>query len=195
MDCKDEQWFGGSIQRIECEKLLKKDGIQHGQFILRESGSGGGQFTITARVNRGIKHFRIAREDGGSYYIASGVTFPSIFSLVHNYMNEDISSEGVLIRLKSYRVNGGARNDNAPPQMQLPGLAMYSKEEQERQHKQEVQQRMMRRASSAHNHKPKSKRGPQPPPPNASKMATTKTFDINDLCDGVESADIDDEEF
>ncbi|CAH8614861.1 unnamed protein product [Dicrocoelium dendriticum] len=78
-----EKWYHGALQRTYAEYLLNS-GIT-GSFLVRESESKPGQFTISLRHEGRICHYRINRDDNGMYYVTESATYPSIHDLVHHH--------------------------------------------------------------------------------------------------------------
>jgi hypothetical protein len=59
-----EDWFHGRIKRQEAEKILLQRGA-HGGFLLRESESTPGEYSLSVRDGDNVKHYRIRTLDGG----------------------------------------------------------------------------------------------------------------------------------
>lgn len=61
-----EEWFHGTIKRAEAEKILLSNG-RHGDFLIRESESKPGDYSLSIREGDGVKHYRIRKlDDGGA---------------------------------------------------------------------------------------------------------------------------------
>eukprot|EP00051_Salpingoeca_urceolata_P016150 m.213238 g.213238 ORF g.213238 m.213238 type:complete len:648 (+) comp18602_c0_seq5:1936-3879(+) len=79
-------WCHGSISRNASEYLLNLDKTK-GAFLVRESQTVPGSYTLSLFDGRRIGHYRIV-EDGGEFHIRPGETFPDIPSLVDRYRDD-----------------------------------------------------------------------------------------------------------
>jgi hypothetical protein len=59
-----EDWFHGRIKRQEAEKILLHRGA-HGSYLLRESESTPGEYSLSVREGDNVKHYRIRTLDEG----------------------------------------------------------------------------------------------------------------------------------
>eukprot|EP00054_Salpingoeca_dolichothecata_P016216 m.94704 g.94704 ORF g.94704 m.94704 type:complete len:502 (-) comp21875_c0_seq1:229-1734(-) len=91
-----EPWFHGRIKRSEAEKILLHCGT-HGGYLIRESESKPGDYSLSVRDGDNIKHYRIRTLDDGGYYIARRVTFKDLHELVAHY---GIDADGLCVNLK-----------------------------------------------------------------------------------------------
>ncbi|XP_072015339.1 tyrosine-protein kinase STK-like [Amphiura filiformis] len=88
IDMKD--WYFGAISRKEAEKTLLVPGLQKGSFLIRESESAKGNYSLSLldmESNRTVvKHYRIRStlNDQG-YYITDRIHFTSLDELVQHY--------------------------------------------------------------------------------------------------------------
>ncbi|KYO28559.1 hypothetical protein Y1Q_0005355 [Alligator mississippiensis] len=85
-----EKWFFKTISRKEAERLLLAPGNKAGAFLVRESETCKGAYSLSVRDSDAasgdiIKHYRIRTLDGGGYYISPRTTFSSLHQLVHYY--------------------------------------------------------------------------------------------------------------
>eukprot|EP01147_Barroeca_monosierra_P008492 gene8492-962_t len=81
-----EEWFHGTIKRAEAEKILLSNG-RHGDFLIRESESKPGDYSLSIREGDGVKHYRIRKLDDGGFYITRRATFRNLHELVDHYRN------------------------------------------------------------------------------------------------------------
>jgi fyn-related kinase len=79
-------WFHGKIKRIDAEKRVLAVGNPHGTFLVRDSESQPGNYSLTVRDGDTVKHYRIRKTDTGGYYIASRAMFNSLDELIQHYM-------------------------------------------------------------------------------------------------------------
>ena len=67
-----------------------------GSFLIRESESKPGDFSLSLRDGEIVKHYRIRSMDSGGYYIAHRAKFPTLSELVEHYQE---NSDGLVIKL------------------------------------------------------------------------------------------------
>ncbi|NXG67591.1 LCK kinase, partial [Hemiprocne comata] len=96
-----EPWFFKNISRKDAERQLLASGNTHGSFLIRESETSKGSYSLSVRdfdQNQGetVKHYKIRNMDNGGYYISPRVTFSSLHELVDYYTR---SSDGLCTRL------------------------------------------------------------------------------------------------
>ncbi|XP_066273344.1 tyrosine-protein kinase Src42A-like [Branchiostoma lanceolatum] len=77
-------WFFGKIKRMDAERQLLKTGEQ-GSFLVRESESKLGEFSLSLRDVNSVKHYRLGRWANGEFYINRRTTFRDLASLVDHY--------------------------------------------------------------------------------------------------------------
>jgi hypothetical protein len=81
-------WFHGNITRAEAELSLSS-GI-NGSFLVRESESKPGQFSISLRYDGRVFHYRIHFDAGGKCYVTPESKFDTLAKLVlHHSKNPD----------------------------------------------------------------------------------------------------------
>ncbi|XP_024055081.1 tyrosine-protein kinase Lck isoform X1 [Terrapene carolina triunguis] len=85
-----EPWFFKNLSRKDAERQLLASGNTHGSFLIRESESTKGSFSLSVRdfdQNQGemVKHYKIRNMDNGGYYISPRITFSSLHELVEHY--------------------------------------------------------------------------------------------------------------
>ena len=70
-----EEWYRGNIKRADAEKeLLYKGQNCNGLFLIRESESKPGDYSLSIRDEDTVKHYRIKRWDDGRFFIAKRVS-------------------------------------------------------------------------------------------------------------------------
>uniref|UniRef100_A0A8C0XVS2 Src-like-adapter 2 n=1 Tax=Castor canadensis TaxID=51338 RepID=A0A8C0XVS2_CASCN len=83
-------WLYEGLSREKAEELLLLPGNSGGAFLVRESQTRRGCYSLSVRLSRPtswdrIRHYRIHRLDNGWLYISPCLTFPSLQALVDHY--------------------------------------------------------------------------------------------------------------
>ncbi|KAM7124980.1 src-like-adapter 2 isoform 1-T2 [Molossus nigricans] len=83
-------WLYEGLSREKAEELLLLPGNPGGAFLIRESQTRRGCYSLSVRLSRStswdrIRHYRIQRLDNGWLYISQRLTFPSLQALVDHY--------------------------------------------------------------------------------------------------------------
>ncbi|KAL7389146.1 hypothetical protein ABVT39_027093 [Epinephelus coioides] len=96
-----EKWFFKDMSRRETERLLLAPGNKPGAFLVRESETCKGSFSLSVRDHTSeqgdvVKHYKIRCMDKGGYYISPSTTFPSLQELVKYYTR---TADGLCQRL------------------------------------------------------------------------------------------------
>ncbi|XP_075889571.1 GRB2-related adapter protein-like [Nelusetta ayraudi] len=88
-------WYAGEVSRHEAEKRLR--GQEAGVFLVRESESAPGEFSVSVSYGDRVEHFRVL--EGGGQYSIWDESFCSLNRLVDYYRSHSIAVEKV-IRLR-----------------------------------------------------------------------------------------------
>ncbi|XP_043938413.1 tyrosine-protein kinase Lck [Protopterus annectens] len=96
-----EQWFFKGMSRKDAERNLLAPGNTLGSFIIRESETTKGSYSLSVRDfddNNGdvVKHYKIRNMDNGGYYVSPRITFNSLSEMVQHYMK---TADGLCTRL------------------------------------------------------------------------------------------------
>ncbi|XP_037607593.1 tyrosine-protein kinase Blk [Sebastes umbrosus] len=96
-----EKWFFRDLSRRETERLLLAPGNKPGAFLVRESETCKGSFSLSVRdynPEQGdvVKHYKIRALDKGGYYISPSNSFPCLQELVKYYTR---TADGLCLRL------------------------------------------------------------------------------------------------
>uniref|UniRef100_A0A8C6V517 Tyrosine-protein kinase n=1 Tax=Naja naja TaxID=35670 RepID=A0A8C6V517_NAJNA len=91
-----EPWFFGAIKRADAEKHLLYHENVTGAFLIRESESQKGEFSLSVRDGATVKHYRIKRMDNGDFFMTRRATFHTLNAFVTHYSK---SSDGLCVRL------------------------------------------------------------------------------------------------
>ncbi|KAM4841956.1 src-like-adapter 2 [Thomomys bottae] len=83
-------WLYEGLSREKAEELLLLPGNPGGAFLIRESQTRKGCYSLSVRLSRPaswdrIRHYRIQHLDNGWLYISPRLTFPSLQALVDHY--------------------------------------------------------------------------------------------------------------
>ncbi|CAH2222260.1 tyrosine- kinase Lck [Pelobates cultripes] len=88
-----ESWFFKDLGRKDAERQLLAPGNQQGSFLVRESETNKGSYSLSVRdldQNQGevVKHYKIRNLDNGGFYVSPRITFNSLHELVQHYSNK-----------------------------------------------------------------------------------------------------------
>ncbi|XP_040042031.1 GRB2-related adapter protein [Gasterosteus aculeatus] len=82
-------WFAGRVSRLEAEKRLQRHDA--GVFLVRESESAPGEFSVSVSYGERVEHFRVL--EGGGQYCIWDESFRSLNRLVDFYRTHSIAVE------------------------------------------------------------------------------------------------------
>ncbi|XP_058471153.1 tyrosine-protein kinase Lck isoform X1 [Solea solea] len=88
-----EPWFFKNISRNEAMRLLLAPGNTQGSFLIRESETSAGSYSLSIRdldhnTGEGVKHYRIRNLDNGGFYITAKISFISLKELVQHHSRD-----------------------------------------------------------------------------------------------------------
>ncbi|NXA97879.1 SLAP2 protein, partial [Melanocharis versteri] len=83
-------WLYEGVSQQKAEELLLRPGNHSGSFLIRESQTRQGCYSLSVRRGErtawaSVTHYRIHRLDNGWLYISPRLTFPSLHNLVDHY--------------------------------------------------------------------------------------------------------------
>ncbi|OWK54127.1 Proto-oncogene tyrosine-protein kinase Yrk [Lonchura striata] len=86
-----EEWYFGKIGRKDAERQLLCHGNSRGTFLIRESETTKGAYSLSIRdwdeaKGDHVKHYKIRKLDSGGYYITTRAQFNTIQQLVQHYI-------------------------------------------------------------------------------------------------------------
>ncbi|NWR43307.1 GRAP protein, partial [Regulus satrapa] len=85
------RWYAGRISRQRAEeRLLQRDHL--GAFLVRDSESSPGEFSLSVNYGKHIQHFKVLRERNGKYFLWEE-KFNSLNELVDFYRITTIAKE------------------------------------------------------------------------------------------------------
>ncbi|KAM9305441.1 GRB2-related adapter protein [Gastrophryne carolinensis] len=94
---KPHPWYAGRLSRQVAEEILLRRRFL-GAFLIRESESSPGEFSISVNYGHQVQHFKVLREPSGTYYLWEA-KFSSLNELVEFYRSSSIAkSHQVLLR-------------------------------------------------------------------------------------------------
>ncbi|KAF1373129.1 hypothetical protein PFLUV_G00257120 [Perca fluviatilis] len=85
-----EEWYFGKMGRKDAERLLLNPGNHRGTFLVRESETTKGAYSLSIRdwdetKGDNVKHYKIRKLDSGGYYITTRAQFDTLQKLVKHY--------------------------------------------------------------------------------------------------------------
>ncbi|XP_059140212.1 tyrosine-protein kinase SYK-like [Physella acuta] len=81
----NELYFYGRITRQEAEEILAVNGMEDGLYLLRESITPMGNFSLSMAYEGRPVHYSIEKKIDGQFMIAEGVTFRDPVALIQHY--------------------------------------------------------------------------------------------------------------
>ncbi|OZC09255.1 SH3 domain protein [Onchocerca flexuosa] len=86
----------GKISRADAEALLLRSGNGDGAFLVRQSESSPGDFSISVRFQDSVQHFKVLRDNNGKYYLWV-VKFNSINELITYHRSASVSRSHTIL--------------------------------------------------------------------------------------------------
>ncbi|KAI0981798.1 hypothetical protein GJ496_011701 [Pomphorhynchus laevis] len=90
-------WFYGEITRRDAE--IKLSNCTDGSFLVRNSESVRGQFSLTLRFENRIYHYRITKDNFDQYYINNDKRFLTLEKLIDNHID---NADGLVCTLSPF---------------------------------------------------------------------------------------------
>nr|XP_039265386.1 1-phosphatidylinositol 4,5-bisphosphate phosphodiesterase gamma-1-like isoform X1 [Styela clava] len=94
-----ENWYHGSKDRSSIERLLREYAGPDGSFVVRDSSTFIGNYTLSFWFKGRVHHCRIHSQQlvGGliEYYLVSENHFDSLYSLICHYLHEPLKNESI----------------------------------------------------------------------------------------------------
>ncbi|XP_074604667.1 small wing phospholipase C gamma 1 isoform X2 [Brevipalpus obovatus] len=100
-----EKWFHGKLEggRTEASRLLMKNAdLGDGTYLVRESDTFVGDYSLSFLRDGKVKHCRIrSRQENGQtrYSLVDGISFDSLFSLITHYQTHPLRSQDISVFL------------------------------------------------------------------------------------------------
>ncbi|VDP16871.1 unnamed protein product [Soboliphyme baturini] len=92
---RDHRWYYGRISRADAESMLKKQ-PNDGAFLIRESESCPGDFSLSVKFQDGVQHFKVLRDGVGKYFLWV-VKFNSLNELVAYHRIASVSRTSTIL--------------------------------------------------------------------------------------------------
>ncbi|XP_038042885.1 GRB2-related adapter protein isoform X3 [Anas acuta] len=105
---KPHPWYAGRISRHLAEELLLKRKYL-GAFLIRESESAPGEFSVSVNYGQHVQHFKVLRERNGKYFLWEE-KFNSLNELVDFYRTTTIAKKQQIF----------LRDDDQSPEVRRP---------------------------------------------------------------------------
>eukprot|EP00927_Polykrikos_kofoidii_P048992 TRINITY_DN43144_c0_g1_i1.p1 TRINITY_DN43144_c0_g1~~TRINITY_DN43144_c0_g1_i1.p1 ORF type:complete len:292 (-),score=49.89 TRINITY_DN43144_c0_g1_i1:145-1020(-) len=86
---KPKPWYYGKIKRVEAEALLLAE-PHDGAFLIRDSESTKGDFSLSVKFQNQVQHFKVLRDGAGKYFLWV-VKFNSLNQLVEYHRAASVS--------------------------------------------------------------------------------------------------------
>ncbi|XP_061623925.1 tyrosine-protein kinase HCK isoform X3 [Phyllopteryx taeniolatus] len=88
-----EEWFFKGVSRRDAERQLLAPGNKVGSFMIRDSETNKGSFSLSVRDSDGpsgdtVKHYKIRMLDNGGFYISPRITFSTLQDMVKHYKKQ-----------------------------------------------------------------------------------------------------------
>ncbi|XP_028513322.1 dual adapter for phosphotyrosine and 3-phosphotyrosine and 3-phosphoinositide [Exaiptasia diaphana] len=100
LEVQQLNWYHGDITRHHAEALLMSNGVD-GSYLLRDSASCKGEYSLSCRCADSVKHFQIGRDQNQQYTFGMG-KFTSLNEFIQHFENKPLigGDSGVLTLLK-----------------------------------------------------------------------------------------------
>ncbi|XP_066482769.1 tyrosine-protein kinase Srms [Tiliqua scincoides] len=80
-----QTWYLSGISRNKANQLLLSPPNRHGSFLVRDSESNKGEYSLSVRNHNKVRHFRIFKDIGGSLCLEKELAFPNLEQLLAYY--------------------------------------------------------------------------------------------------------------
>jgi len=93
------RWYMGVVSRNEAERILMARNLPDGSFLVRDSESTPGDFSLSVKFQNTVEHYRVLRDTGGKYFLWV-VKFNSLNELIEYHTTHTISrSQNIMLRI------------------------------------------------------------------------------------------------
>nr|4JMH_A Chain A, Clamp Shc1_pY239/240 [synthetic construct] len=125
-------WYKGKIPRAKAEEMLSKQ-RHDGAFLIRESESAPGDFSLSVKFGNDVQHFKVLRDGAGKYFLWVGGSGGSVSSVPTKLEVVAATPTSLLISwdaiwypyyVSYYRITYGETGGNSPVQeFTVPGYS------------------------------------------------------------------------
>eukprot|EP00128_Syssomonas_multiformis_P002334 Colp12_sorted_trinity150504_noHs@15130 len=91
----DNSWFHGKISRVQAEQLLMRKGVE-GSYLIRESESSPGDFSLSVKHGTTVQHFKVLRDNTQKYFLWV-VKFSSLNQLIEYHHKASVSKNAQIL--------------------------------------------------------------------------------------------------
>ena len=91
------RWYFGKIKRNDAEKQLMMSFNQYGSYLVRDSETTPGDYSLSVRDTDRVHHYKIQRLENGSFFVTRRVQFATIPELIQYYQ---IQADGLCVELR-----------------------------------------------------------------------------------------------
>lgn len=115
VEMADNSWFHGKITRVQAQEVLFQNG-RDGSFLVRESESSPGDFSLSVKSGSRVQHFKILKdkEEPGKYFLWV-VKFNSINELIDYHRQASVSRSETIVLTEHLPAPGSAPATRAAP--------------------------------------------------------------------------------
>ena len=92
------RWFCGRIKRIDAEEQLMSSINNYGSYLIRESESTVGRYSLSVRDKDQVRHYKILQSDNQEFYINAHSMFKTLQDLVIHHQQD---ADGLCVNLKN----------------------------------------------------------------------------------------------
>jgi len=90
IDLRPSHWYKGRLTRRDAENILLHPSMGDGAFLVRDSESTPGDFSLSVRFDNSVEHYRVLRDSAGKYFLWV-VKFNSLNELIEYHKTHSIS--------------------------------------------------------------------------------------------------------
>jgi len=88
-DIVTKEWFHGNLTHVQAERLIQRNAMKKGCFLIRFSSKNRGYFTITVvGRKRSLLHYRVYYNRGNLQYVMGKKIFKSLDEILRTYHRE-----------------------------------------------------------------------------------------------------------
>lgn len=104
-------WYKGVLTRNNAEDILRDPSLPDGSFLVRDSESTPGDFSLSVKFQNSVEHYRILRDQSGKYFLWV-VKFESLNQLINYHKQNTISRTSHILLKESSPTQGYNQSPN-----------------------------------------------------------------------------------